>query len=432
MAFMVLNEEQIALLTEEQKKQYENELDIYNERTAFVERIKILEDTEIPSYEPKFQYITVIDEIPEKDFDKPEYKMKACNSITKIELNEASFSGVEPICMVLPQHLKRANIEVEHIKKIEATQSELPKVEKIKSTVQLFEQVESKPPILPNVIKMATESFVNFEKTFPDILIEPTNILNINISDMSSISFTEPKVENFILPQVMIAFDSIKGVDKIEQASLKLPNIIKPNVDMEVEKVKPIQAVLPELSNIEVVDVVFDKMKLSNTELPTVLKPIVVDYKRTLAKHSVDNLPVINPFKTELKLFKKPEYKKTQLPVIEIGKLKPELKLFKKPEYKETELPAIRTINDLELDLKPLKKQEHKNTQLPVIEKVNIVDKMFKSVERPKLQTTMIPNLVAPIKIFTKTERKVKELPNKKIINIPDAYAKMAKLLYEK
>lgn len=407
MAFIVLNEDQIALLTEEQKKQYENELDIYNERAAFVERIKILEDIKIPLHEPKFQYINVIDEIPEKDFDKPECKMKTRNQMSQIKLSDISFSGVESLCIILPEHSKRANIEIEHIKKIEATPLELPKVAKIKSAVQSFEQVESEAPILPNVKRIATELFVNFEKALPDIVIQPINILNINISDMSSISFTELKVENFILPEVMIAFDDIKDFDRIEQTSLKLPNIIKPNIDIKVEKVKPIQTVLPEWSNIEVVDYVFDKIKLSNPKLPTILKPTVIKEKRTFAKYSVANLPITNPCKTELKS-------------------------FRKPGYKEVELPAVVMISDLKFDLKPLNKQKSKHTQLSVIEKVDIVDKVFKFVERPEIQTTIVPALIAPIRTFTKTESKVKGLPNKKIINIPDAYEKMTELLYEK
>ena len=40
MAFRVLKEEELSLLTGQQREQYERELDIYQKRAAFVEQIE--------------------------------------------------------------------------------------------------------------------------------------------------------------------------------------------------------------------------------------------------------------------------------------------------------------------------------------------------------------------------------------------------------
>jgi len=48
MAFRILSEEEVSLLDEEQRKQYEKELRIYRQRAAFVEQIEAYEKVRIP------------------------------------------------------------------------------------------------------------------------------------------------------------------------------------------------------------------------------------------------------------------------------------------------------------------------------------------------------------------------------------------------
>ena len=50
MAFKILNEEELSLLTDEQIACYQKELDIYKQREAFVEKLTKLENAEIKPY----------------------------------------------------------------------------------------------------------------------------------------------------------------------------------------------------------------------------------------------------------------------------------------------------------------------------------------------------------------------------------------------
>ena len=52
MAFRILNEEEILLLTDKQRENYENELEVHCQRAAFVEKLTEIEKAEIKEYKP--------------------------------------------------------------------------------------------------------------------------------------------------------------------------------------------------------------------------------------------------------------------------------------------------------------------------------------------------------------------------------------------
>lgn len=55
MAFKILNDEEISLLTDEQVECYQKELKIYKQREAFVEKLTKLENAEIKPYKPNLK-----------------------------------------------------------------------------------------------------------------------------------------------------------------------------------------------------------------------------------------------------------------------------------------------------------------------------------------------------------------------------------------
>jgi len=68
-----LAKEEVSLLDEEQRKQYEKELRIYRQRAAFVEQIEAYEKVRIPPYEPDLKPITVMKKFEVKPYTRPEY-----------------------------------------------------------------------------------------------------------------------------------------------------------------------------------------------------------------------------------------------------------------------------------------------------------------------------------------------------------------------
>lgn len=91
MAFKILNLDELELLTEEQRAQYEKELNLYRKREAFVERLEQLETVQLEPYEPKLKPVTVLEEMEVKPFAKAEYTVSLCPSVQKPELQIISF-----------------------------------------------------------------------------------------------------------------------------------------------------------------------------------------------------------------------------------------------------------------------------------------------------------------------------------------------------
>lgn len=86
MAFKILNEEELSLLTDEQIACYQKELDIYKQREAFVEKLTKLENAEIKPYKPNLKSIDIIREIEFAPFISPEQKRLNMKPMQKPEL----------------------------------------------------------------------------------------------------------------------------------------------------------------------------------------------------------------------------------------------------------------------------------------------------------------------------------------------------------
>ena len=61
MAFRVLSESEVNTLSERQKKLYLEELELYQERCAFVDRIEELENVHYPEIRPKYVFLSRIE-----------------------------------------------------------------------------------------------------------------------------------------------------------------------------------------------------------------------------------------------------------------------------------------------------------------------------------------------------------------------------------
>ena len=86
MAFKILNDEEISLLTDEQVECYQKELKIYKQREDFVEKLTKLENAEIKPYKPNLKSIDIIREIEFAPFISPERKRLNMKPMQKLEL----------------------------------------------------------------------------------------------------------------------------------------------------------------------------------------------------------------------------------------------------------------------------------------------------------------------------------------------------------
>lgn len=315
MAFKILNEEQIALLTEDQKQQYENELDIYKARNDFVERIHILENAEILPYEPKFRNIAVIDEVPEKVFSRQEYAVKICTPVTKPELQFRAPEFGEPISAVLPECFKVENITIGSIKKIETVQPKLPESKKTM-------------PIIPKQISQIPKA------SSPDM---PDKV----VLDVPNLSFTTPKVAEPLLPGVAVSIAEIRSFHKVEKPQIELPTAFKPNIAVEVKKMEATQAVLPELAKVKPVYADFDIPEILADELGPIAKIELVNAKFEKPEVSISGLPRVS---------------KPDIAVRDIAPL----------EHSSVNLPAYRKISVVDIEIKPVERQEIQISVAPI------------------------------------------------------------------
>ncbi|OPX42023.1 hypothetical protein CLHUN_40820 [Ruminiclostridium hungatei] len=424
MAFRILDNEEISLLDENQRKQYENELEIYLLRVAFVERLDELENATIPSYEPKLESILVINGIEVKPFTRQEYILSACEPIVKPDLQVNPFEMAEPIVPVLPMLSKRPEVYVEHISKVEGILPELPSISKPAAPDKHFEKAEIKHPDLPAVAKLsiAVKSYKHSGEIRPDLptVIKPAaqtdfffKSVCIDYSDIkeSIPDVFMPRIElnPFVmlektwhsLPEVSVHFADVRDYRKPEQTEVVLPRVAEPNINTNYfKKVEPIKTNLPQLNDIAQVKVTFRKPEQSNAKLPTVVKPSV-----------------------NVQSFKKTELTGLCLP--ETKKISIQPKDFSKPELPVPALPSIAKLNS---EIKSFERPEYKNPDLPIVAKMGVVTKTFKQLEITQFHIVASSCPTVNVNPFAKIESKADGLPGRIVVNIPDAYEKLRQL----
>jgi len=147
MAFRILSEEEVSLLDEEQRKQYEKELRIYRQRAAY-------EKVRIPPYEPDLKPITVMKKFEVKPYTRPEYTVAEYKPVEKPELPIKPFKPAETGNPVLPEISKPVSTDISPVKKVENVETELQTVDKPVIPKLRFEKLEGEYPDLPVIPKI--------------------------------------------------------------------------------------------------------------------------------------------------------------------------------------------------------------------------------------------------------------------------------------
>lgn len=326
MAIKVFEEEQTAMFTEYQRKQYEKTLALYQERASFVERMADLESVEIPVYEPRLREISMMEEIPENDYKVPEWAVKKYvpASGPRPEFREFAFHA--SISVELPECRKPAKMEVNYFQRGETVRTELPKAVIINNPSVYVKRTEQKPPYLPEIVP-------------PDIV---------------EISFEELGRAEAVLPKVEIVCPNRKEYKKPELALNKVPAVKKPDYIVKSGKAMPVCAVLPELPDIQPFGKEYKKPEISNAEISKVLKTNVPDYEFVPKNTQKPKLPLAEKISPTNIVFKpvempEPKIKRTSVTLIRV-------KPFAKVESRANELPELAavTIPDGNVILKEL------------------------------------------------------------------------------
>ena len=419
MAFRVLNEDELALLTEHQTRQYENELHRFRERSAFVMRMEQLENAEIPPYEPRLQQIAQIGGIPQKEFLKSEYTVEMGSPVAKPEPVIPALAVLEEVYAVLPEHTKAATVEIDYIK-VETNPSKLPEVIKPAPAERQWTPIESMElvlaaPVSPN----APEVFFVMQKN--------------------------PKV---ILPEAAVELAEIKPYEKVEQTHIQLPDIGKPDVAVNAQKIEPAIAALPNGKNPEPVNVEFVKPEIEDAKLPTVNKPDVAVPAYQPVAYTASDMPSVTKPQVRQKAYETREYTRTKLPPVD--KPQTNQKPYKACEYKSAKLPlickpqirkktyeaqkctrmklpAMDKIHMAEVTYQPA--GEYTRTKLPAMNKIHMAEVAYKPVKRTDAAVTAPEVSITTVKPFSAVDGSAKGLPERIDVDIPNARERLRELL---
>lgn len=323
MAFKILDKEEISLLTDKQRIEYEKEFDLYQQRLAFVEHLEMIENANIEPYKPKLKSISVINEIEMKPFEKKDYAMLMCNPTIKVDLNIKSYKKAEQIAPTLPLVSKCAGVQTKHIKKIERIQPDLPKIIEPEVKVTSFKHEEKKQANLPITICPIIKTTIPFEQLKNNLHYIPSSIPDIVMPDIDIKPITVPVNNQPIIPEVsVISYKTKAEFHKPEQKINELPTVSKPNVNIRAFiKAKESPLNLPKILDINMRPKKFNKPEQVRIELPTAVKTNVAarTYKRPKKIQANITVPLVPS--VEIKTFTRTKGNIPSLPRVNIGEV---------------------------------------------------------------------------------------------------------------
>lgn len=176
MAFRILKEKELSLLTGQQREQYERELDIYQKRAAFVEQIERYESTEIKPFRPKLDFTAPPGTPDIAPYHQREYQVKLQEPAAKPEVQ-----------------LRFHKMDVD-------LKPEMPAVSVTTAASRELRKIENPEPILPVIpkpseIDLPIREFDEVHAELPETRQERLNVpRQIRMENLSAhISITAPK-----------------------------------------------------------------------------------------------------------------------------------------------------------------------------------------------------------------------------------------------
>lgn len=384
MAFQILNEEEVSLLTAGQREHYEKKLQAYQQRERLVEKITELENAEIKPYQSNLKPIDIIGEIEIAPFTRPERKGLNLKLVQKPELKHGLVGKVN----------KKVSVS-------EVMQSNFVRKERVSLDQRLlfkaghFRNHEQKRCVLPVLSKPAIPN-VTFNK-FGNVPADPVRTKKPAVRkvkpflapDKPAIALSkkakpEPASGTFVKPgtpeldiRVHIASKAVlKSFEKPAFVMKALPEVPRGNVDVSTfrmpERNRPEIAVRVKT---EVKAKPFQLFETNVTGLPHVRKPASeihsfqpltqpkLDLQRETVvlpsvavrsferlqdvKAELPDLPKVN---VNIGGFTKPQGDKPKLNA-GVKALKP-IKNFKNPESIRLELPEVKMCKGFKMGTK--------------------------------------------------------------------------------
>lgn len=419
MAFKILNDEEISLLTDEQVECYQKELKIYKQREAFVEKLTKLENEEIKPYKPNLKSIDIIREIEFAPFISPERKRLNMKPMQKPELPDD----------LIGKASEKINIS-EVIKSNAVLKEQISFNHKLFSKVNNFKCYEQKQYILPEFSKPVIPD-ATFNK-LENVLSNPVQIKKP--AELKLQSFIAPVKNNVTLSKV--AMPEFKAGVFVKPEAPKLDFAVNAKPETVIKPFEKPEFTLKAFLKVQKVNVNMPTFRQSERNKLDISVNVKSDFKiRTFKtpETTVTDLPQIRKAEVEIGSFQPPVQPKLDIKLNTVPDVK--VKGFEKPEFESVSIPVIRKpdVSHIEfhapekreiklsavakpsINVKPFKKPQDIKTELPEFPKVNInIGSFTKPQEiKPKLNAQIKP--FKPITNFKKTELSRPELSDIKV-----------------
>ena len=250
MAFIELTEEEIALLDDSEREQYNRDLMLYRERVAFVERLEQIENANFKYQKPEFKPIK-----PVRRIDPPKYneadKVRVALPDEVAQVKEVTHIGKmnsllsKQVAAVIPQNFKIANIPdvsvtlpEENIGFSGISEYKISDIEGAKTKVDAPEfdvQPLGKSSIngMPEAVKVIAPQ-VAFEYEKGDVNVEPVRTELPQISKFTGIDAVKidniPEIQAASAPQAEFEFsynneEAVLGIENIVGDVTKAPEV---------------------------------------------------------------------------------------------------------------------------------------------------------------------------------------------------------------
>lgn len=402
MAFKIMNRDELELLTEEQRAQYEKELNLYRKREAFVERLEQLETVQLEPYEPKLKPVTVLEEMEVRPFAKAEYTVSLCPPVQKPELQIISFEKAGQVTPVLPDVSGRTVLPDRHVKRMEKRRPVMPTVGEVKIPVAPFRETEKPRADVPDI---AAPVVGRIPAALPEI--SGIGLPDVTVAAPGVKTFLRPEGQETKLPFVPVPHmegkcaEGIKDAVKLFRPDLPEVSVIRLNIRAEFDRPETEKNDLPRIPDINVPEKSFSRLKQQTVELPQ--KPEFGVYERgfSMPKLHHSGLPKAPDIPRQAREFTVPEWEKPDLPMVS--------------------RPAAVYAS--------FEKTENRQAVLPDLPRLSVYQSDFKNPEKriPDLAAPAVPRIA--VKVFSGLKRNVPVLPEIQLGEAPDAYREFEGLL---
>lgn len=241
MAFTILNEEQLLLLTDEQKQQYEQALALYQQRARLVEQAEKYDRTKIPPYETKLAPLAPIRTVQVPVFRKKDHTPDS-NPVQAPKRLKIKSPAIPKAKMKTLPEVAVPTAKYSFVKP-ENPQPKMPECVRLTAFTYQYQPTAPQKPTLPKLSEKPTPSVTFVKPTSVKAVLPEERPERLKMDRNSFIGVSAAPV----LPEIGIPAAVAAAFSAPEPVKASLPQHPVPKrVSAKYEKPEPVQSKLPE------------------------------------------------------------------------------------------------------------------------------------------------------------------------------------------